>query len=195
MFSYAKRKLFLVYNLAELNEYILGFEMSELKVEKHKVVSFTSSILNDKGEVVEQNDIPMEYVHGAGTSDFPDDDMKAMEGAKIGDTIDIILTPENGFGEIDPNKTFRDKIENVPPEFQIIGTEASFQNEKGETLKMKVVSVENGEVFLDGNHPFAGKTMTFRIKVMAIRNATVEEVGSGLVENYQSGDPSKPVVH
>lgn len=168
--------------------------MSELKVEKHKVVSFTSSILNDKGEVVEQNDIPMEYVHGAGTSGFSDD-MKAMEGAKIGDTIDIILTPENGFGEIDPNKTFRDKIENVPPEFQIIGTEASFQNENGETLMMKVISVENGEVFLDGNHPFAGKIMTFRIKVIAIRNATVEEVGSGLVKYNQLSDTSKSVVH
>ena len=168
--------------------------MSELKVEKHKVVSFTSSILDDKGVVVEQNDFPMEYVHGADTSDISGD-MKAVEGAKIGDTIDIVLTPENGFGEIDPNKTFRDKIENVPPEFQTIGTEASFQNENGETLTMRVVSVENGEVFLDGNHPFAGKTMTFRIKVLAIRDATVEEVGSGLVENQQSGDPSGPVVH
>lgn len=168
--------------------------MSELKVEKHKVVSFTSSILNDKGEVVEQNNIPMEYVHGASTGDFTDD-MKAVEGAKIGDSIDIELTPENGFGEIDPNKTFRDKIENIPPEFQTIGTEASFQNENGETLTMKVISVENGEVFLDGNHPFAGKTMTFRIKVIDIRNATEQEVESGLVENHQSADSSSPVVH
>ena len=183
-----------MYNLVELNEYILGFEMSELKVEKHKVVSFTSSILNDKGEVVEQNDTPMEYVHGAANSDISGD-MKAVEGAKIGDTIDIELTPENGFGEFDPNKTFRDKIENVPSEFQILGTEVSFQNDKGETLTMKVMSVENGEVFLDGNHPFAGKTMTFRIKVIAIRNATEEEVGSGLVENHQLGDQSKPIVH
>ena len=170
--------------------------MSDLKVEKHKVVTFTSCILNDSGEVVEQNNTPMEYIHGAGTGNSDiSGDMKAVEGAKIGDTIDIELTPENGFGDIDPNKTFRDKIENVPPEFQTIGTEVSFQNDKGETLTMKVVAVENGEVFLDGNHPFAGKTMTFRIKVIAIRNATEEEVGSGLVENHQLGEPNKPVVH
>ncbi len=168
--------------------------MSELKVEKHKVVSFTSSILNDKEEVVEQNNVPMEYVHGAENSEFTGD-MKAMEGAKVGDSIDIELTPENGFGEIDPNKIFRDKIENVPSEFQTIGKEVGFQNENGETLMMRVISVENGEVFLDGNHPFAGKTMTFRIKVIAIRDATVEEVGSGLVENHQSGDPGIPAVH
>ena len=164
--------------------------MSDLIVEKHKVVSFTSSILNDKGEVVERNDTPMDYVHGADKGSFTDD-MKAVEGAKVGDTVDIELTPENGFGEVDPSKTYRDKIENVPSEFQTIGTEASFQNDKGETLKMKVVAVENGEVFLDGNHPFAGQTMTFRIKVLAIRDATEEEVGAGVV----AGDTSNSTVH
>jgi len=163
--------------------------MSELVVEKHKVVTFTSSILNNKGEVVERNDAPMDYVHGADKGNFTDD-MKAVEGAKVGDTVDIELTPENGFGEVDPSKTYRDKIENVPEEFQTIGTVASFQNEKGETLKMTVVAVENGEVFLDGNHPFAGQTMTFRIKVLAIRDATEEEVGSGLV----ASDPNNSTV-
>lgn len=164
--------------------------MSDLKVEKHKVVTFTSSILNDKGEVVEQNDTPMDYVHGADKGEFTDD-MKAVEGAKVGDIVDIELSPENGFGEIDPNKTYRDKIENVPPEFQTIGTVASFENDKGETLKMRVVAVENGEVFLDGNHPFAGQTMTFRIKVLAIRDATEEEVGTGVA----AGDTSNSTVH
>ena len=168
--------------------------MSELKVEKHKVVTFTSCMLTDKGEIVEENNKPMEYVHGADTNGMTGD-MEAMEGAKIGDTIDIELTPEHGFGEIDPNKTYRDKIENVPDEFQTIGTEASFQNDKGETLTMKVVAVENGEVFLDGNHPYAGKIMTFRIKVIAIRDATIEEVGSGLVENQQIGNPNKTAIH
>lgn len=168
--------------------------MSDTKVEKHKVVTFTSEIITARGEVVERNDTPIEYVHGAGSSEISGD-MKAVEGAKIGDTVDIELTPENGFGEIDPSKTYRDKIENVPPEFQIIGTEASFQNDKGETLTMKVIAVEDGEVFLDGNHPFAGQTMTFRIKVLAIRNATMEEVGSGLVENQQLTDSDKPAIH
>lgn len=167
-----------------------GLEMSELKVEKHKVVTFISSILNDKGEIVEKNDTPMEYVHGA-DSDNATDDMKAVEGAKIGDIIDIELPPEHGFGEIDSNKRFRDKVENVPAEFQKIGAQVSFQNDKGETMLMTVVAIKDGEVYLDGNHPFAGQTMTFRIKVLAIRDATEEEVGTGMV----AGDSAKSAVH
>lgn len=168
--------------------------MSDLKVEKHKVVAFTYSILNKQGEVVEKSDIPMEYVHGADKRVFPLV-MEAMEGTKIGDTKEIVLTPENGFGEYDENKSFRDKIDNVPPEYQTIGTEASFQNEDGHELKMKVMSVENGEILLDGNHPFAGKTVTFKITVKAIRDASVKEVGSGLAEDYQLPQTNNQKLH
>ena len=168
--------------------------MPDLRVEKHKVVAFTYSILNDKGEVKEQNDIPLEYVHGADVRVFPEV-VKAMEGAKIGDIKEIILTPENGFGEYDENKTYRDKIENVPPDYQKVGSEASFQNEDGEQLTMKVMSIENGEIFLDGNHPYAGKTLTFKITVKGIREATVDEVASGIAEEYQSSQSNKAKVH
>ena len=167
--------------------------MSEI-VEKHKVVSFTHSILNDKGEVEEQSNVPMEYVHGADQRVFPLV-LEAMEGAKVGDTKEIILEPLDGFGVYDENKTYRDKLENVPPEYHSVGAEASFKSEDGQELKMKVISIEDGEVFLDGNHPFAGKTMTFKITVEAIRDATVEEAGSGLVEETVSAKPTNTVVH
>ena len=163
-------------------------------VKKHKVVSFTHSILNDRGEVEEQSNVPMEYVHGADQRVFPLV-IEAMEGAKVGDTKEIILKPLDGFGVYDENKTYRDKLENVPPEYHSVGAEAAFKSEDGQELKMKVVSIKNGEVILDGNHPFAGKTMTFIITVEAIRDATEEEVDSGLVKESISSNPTKTVVH
>ena len=167
--------------------------MSDI-VKKDKVVSFTHSILNDRGEVEEQSNVPMEYVHGADQRVFPLV-IEAMEGAKVGDTKEIILEPLDGFGVYDENKTYREKLENVPPEYHTVGAEASFKSEDGQELKMKVVSVENGEVFLDGNHPFAGKTMTFKITVEAIRDATAEETDSGLVEESVSAKTANSVVH
>jgi len=167
--------------------------MSDI-VEKHKVVAFTYSILNEKGEVEEQSDTPMEYVHGIDERVFPLV-MEAMEGAKIGDTKEIILAPLDGFGVYDENKTFRDKIENVPSEYQVVGAEASFKNDEGQELKMKVISVEKGEVLLDGNHPFAGRTMIFKIAIKGIRDASADEVESGLVENYQLDNSTKHEVH
>lgn len=167
--------------------------MSEI-VAKNKVVSFTYSILNDKSEVEEQSDVAMEYVHGADDRVFPLV-VEAMEGAKVGDTKEIILEPLDGFGVYDENKTYRDKVENVPPEYRSVGAEASFKSEDGQELKMKVISIKSGEVFLDGNHPFAGRTMTFKITVEAIREATEEEAASGAVVELQLDEKNNTVVH
>lgn len=167
--------------------------MSDLKVEKHKVVSFTYSILNEDGSVEEQNDIPTDYVHGSNENIFPAVMSEALEGASVGETKEILLPPEVGYGAYDENKTYRAKIEDVPEEYHKLGAEAIFKDVDGKELLMKVISVENGEVFLDGNHPFAGKTMTVSMTVKAIRDATVEEIGSGIVQNYE--DESTPKVH
>lgn len=159
--------------------------MTELKVEKHKVVSFTYCILDEMGAVHEQIDKPMSYVHGVDNRVFPEV-LAAIEDAKIGDIREVKLLPEQGFGEYDEGKTFRDKIKNVPPEFLKIGAKASFQNEQGEQLTMTVKAIKNGEIFLDGNHPFAGKTMIFKITVSAIRDASAAEIDAGLSSEYSA---------
>ncbi len=53
-----------------------------------------------------------------------------------------------------------------------------------------VKSIENGEVVFDGNHPYAGKTMTFKMTIVDIRDATVDEAGSGRPAENQT-DSSK----
>jgi len=168
--------------------------MSE-KVEKHKVVSFTYNMLNDKGEVEEENSVPTDYVHGSDTHMFPAVMSEALEGAVVGDIREISLPPEIGFGPYDENKTYRAKLEDVPPEYHQVGVEATFQDEDGKKLLMKVMSVENGEVFLDGNHPFAGKTMKVSMTVKAIRDATVDEIGSGMSERYQQKPSENNELH
>lgn len=152
--------------------------MSEQVVTKNKAVTFTYIILDESGSVQEQSDIPMSYLHGGDDRIFPAV-MEAMDGQKVGDKVEIILPPKQGFGEYDAELTYRDKIDNVPPEYRQIGAEAEFKNETGETMKMTVVKVENGEVMLDGNHPFAGKTMTFKVRITAIRDAAEEEIRTG----------------
>lgn len=163
--------------------------MSEQKVEENKVVSLTYVILDETGAVLEQYDLPISYVHGNNSNMYPKV-AKALEGAKVGDEIEVILSPAEGFGKHDPNLTFSDDISNVPPEYRHLGAEATFQNEQGESVTMTVVKMENGKIMLDGNHPFAGKTVTFKLRVKEIRDATEAEVGSGEV-----AQTANPVLH
>lgn len=147
---------------------------------KNKVVTFTYVILDTTGQVLEQSDLPMTYIHGVDGKMFPKIEAR-MTGATIGAEVEVPLAANEAFGLSDPELTFTDAIDNVPPDFRRIGAEAMFQNEAGETKTMIVTRIENGEITLDGNHPFAGKDLLFRVTVVGVRDATSQEKQTGEV--------------
>ena len=162
--------------------------MSDQSVSQNKVVSFIYSIVDDSGELLEQSDIPISYVHG-GKHDLFEKVEAGLDGCVAGDTIEVSLTPEEGFGVHDPELTYTDKLENVPDEFRSIGAEVEMMNDQGDSRKFTVTRIENGKLTVDGNHPMAGKAITFRIKVTDIREATTEEIANGVE------DMAMPVLH
>jgi FKBP-type peptidyl-prolyl cis-trans isomerase SlyD len=156
----------------------------EQKVEDQKVVNFIYTIIDQDGTILEQSDLALSYLHGIDGKMY-DKVEKAMTGKRVGDEIRVELPPEEGFGQYDPTLTYTDDIENVPPEFHELGAEAEFEDPEGERITMLVTKLENGQIVLDGNHPFAGKTVTFVIKITDIRDASQDEIGRGGVEESQ----------
>lgn len=154
-------------------------------VGKHKVVAITYSIVDESGVILEQSDIPLYYLHG-GPNDMFEDVERALDGCSIGDSVEVVLPPEKAFGYHDPNMTFTDDIDNVPPEFRNVGAQVEMQNDRGESRTFFVSRIEDGKLTVDGNHPFAGKTLTYALTVADIRDATEEEKSKGV---------SKPVMH
>jgi FKBP-type peptidyl-prolyl cis-trans isomerase SlyD len=153
--------------------------VSDRSVKQNKVVSFVYSIVGESGELLEQSDIPISYVHG-GKHDLFEKVEAGLDGCVVGDTIEVSLMPEEGFGEHDPELTYTDKLENVPDEFRFIGAEVEMMNTQGDARKFTVTRIENGKLTVDGNHSMAGKAITFRIKVTGIRDATTEEITNGV---------------
>jgi len=153
--------------------------MTEQFVEQHKVVSFVYSIVDESGELLEQSDLPISYVHG-GKHDLFEKVEQGLDGAVVKDTVEVSLTPEEGFGAHDPDLTYTDAIENVPEEFRTVGAEVEMMNDQGDSRKFTVTRIEDGKLTVDGNHPMAGKAITFRIKVIEIRDATPEEIANGV---------------
>ena len=145
------------------------------------MVYITYRIVDAEGNLHEQIDLPVGYVHGGRSPLFPQIE-QALEGRRIGDSIDVTMGPEEAFGPHKPELTFSDALENVPPEFQHVGAEAMFQNERGEAVTMVVRRIADGQVHLDGNHPLAGKTVTFHVTISDIRPATAAEIETGLPE-------------
>jgi FKBP-type peptidyl-prolyl cis-trans isomerase SlyD len=92
----------------------------------------------------------------------------------------VTLNPEEGFGAHDNSLTFTDKLENVPAEFHNIGAEVEFKNDKGESKIFRVTEINNNELTVDGNHPLAGKTITYNVTVKEVRMATTDELTHGV---------------
>jgi FKBP-type peptidyl-prolyl cis-trans isomerase SlyD len=153
--------------------------MTEQFVGQNKVVSFTYSILDESGTVIEQSDMPISYVHG-GPHDLFEKVEQELEGSVVGDTVEVQLTPEEGFGAHDPNLTYTDELDNVPQEFRHVGAEVEMMNDQGDTRTFTVTRIEDGKLTVDGNHPMAGKTIIFHIRVTDIRDATPDEVANGV---------------
>jgi FKBP-type peptidyl-prolyl cis-trans isomerase SlyD len=153
--------------------------MDDNFVEQNKVVSFVYTIVDTDGTLLEQPDIPISYVHG-GQHDLFEKVEQVLDGAVVGDTVEVQLTAEEGFGAPDPELTYTDSIENVPDKFRRIGAEVEMKNDKGDSKKFIVTRIEDGKLTVDGNHPLAGKTIIFRISVTDIRAATPEEQANGV---------------
>ncbi len=157
--------------------------MSE-KICKNKFVSLTYTITDEKDDVLERIDLPIQYIQGAKSQVIEKIEI-ALEGHEVGDIVNVLLTPEEGFGPHQPELTFTDSIDNVPPQFHSIGAEVEFQNDQGESKVFRVIEIENGELTVDGNHPFAGKNVTYNLSVKEVRDATASELENG-VENMNA---------
>lgn len=148
--------------------------MSKEVIQTGKFVSLTYAILDKQGKVLEQSDLPVSYIHGGETELIGGMD-RAVAGKSQGDEVTMTIAPEDGFGEHDPNLTFTDDLENVPPEFRQLGAEVQMQNEAGDMKSFYVTKIENGRLTVDGNHPLAGKSLMVRVKILEVRDATKED--------------------
>ncbi|MEJ2454360.1 MAG: FKBP-type peptidyl-prolyl cis-trans isomerase [Candidatus Thiodiazotropha sp.] len=148
--------------------------MSKEIIKTGKFVTLTYSISDLEGNVLEQSDLPVNYIHGGETELIGGMD-RAVAGKGPGDEVSITVPPEQGFGDHDPDLTFTDDLENVPPQFRQLGAEVQMQNEAGEVKSFFVTKIENGKLTVDGNHPLAGKTLKVNVKILEVRDATQED--------------------
>lgn len=150
------------------------------KVAAGKVVQFTYRISDRHGDIVEQVDLPLSMVFMRHNRLY-DVVEKALVGCRVGDEVSVEVPAADGaWGEADANLVLVQDIEHVPPPYRRVGAEAQFQGENGEIKTFKVTSVTEESVTLDANHPFAGQTMTFHVKVIAIRDASKDELLNGI---------------
>jgi FKBP-type peptidyl-prolyl cis-trans isomerase SlyD len=139
-----------------------------MKISNQKLVSMTYSI-HEGTNLLENVDTPVSFVYGKETNLLPIVE-KSLVGKEKGNELTIEVSPELGFGDIDKNLIFIDSTDNVPKEYSKIGMQIDFENDKGLKRKFRVTNIDKDKITFDGNHPFSGKTLIYKIKIIDVTN-------------------------
>jgi FKBP-type peptidyl-prolyl cis-trans isomerase SlyD len=116
-------------------------------------------------------DAPLKYVHGQGQI-FRGLE-RALEGLAEGETREILLRPEEAFGERDPAGVDVVPRSAFPADVELDrGQELLLQGPDGDAIPFSVVDVRGDEVVVDLNHPLAGKTLRFEVTVREVRRTS-----------------------
>jgi FKBP-type peptidyl-prolyl cis-trans isomerase SlyD len=144
------------------------------------VVSLKYQLFGTDGQLIEETDEPVEYLHGGYGNMFPAVE-KALEGKNVGETCRVRLAPDDGFGDYDADLVHVEPRDKFPDNVQV-GMQFEGQgNDSGETLVYTVTDVAEGKVVVDGNHPLAGQTLHFECTITDVRAASAEEMSHGHV--------------
>ena len=139
-----------------------------MKISNQKLVSMTYSI-HEGTNLLENVDTPVSFIYGKETNLLPIVE-KSLIGKEKGNELTIEVSPELGFGNIDKNLIFIDSTNNVPKEYSKIGMQIDFENDKGLKRKFRVTNIDKDKITFDGNHPFSGKTLIYKIKIIDVAN-------------------------
>ena len=142
-----------------------------MKISNQKLVSITYSI-HEGTNLLENVDTPVSFIYGKETNLLPIVE-NSLKGKEKGNELTIEVSPELGFGEIDENLIFVDSTDNVPKEYSKIGMQIDFENDKGMKRKFRVTNVDKDKITFDGNHPFSGKALVYKIKIIDVANTEV----------------------
>jgi FKBP-type peptidyl-prolyl cis-trans isomerase 2 len=92
----------------------------------------------------------------------------ALAGMKVSETKKVTLEPVKGYGEPDPRLLQEVDLAQIPEGARVAGTQLTAEDEQGNQRPVRVHEVRADKIVVDLNHPLAGKTLHFDVKVLKI---------------------------
>ena len=159
--------------------------MNDLTIQPNTHVTLDYELRDDEGELIDASEAEdgeqIEYVHGYGML-VPGLEA-ALVGLRVGDERDVVVPAEAGYGERDESLVLEVERSEFPdPKAVEPGDEFVAESPDGDEVAMTVMEVKDDVVVVDANHPLAGMTLRYSVKVRVVRQATDEEIEHAAAE-------------
>ena len=158
----------------------LGEETMSEVLGEGQVGVFHYTLTDDEGTVIDSSSggAPMAYLHGH--NNIVPGLESQMEGKAAGDKFDAEVAPGDAYGDLrGPGPTPVPKSE-FPSDVDLqVGMAFHAQGNDGNPMVLFITDIQGDQVFVDMNHPLAGKTLHFAVEVVEVRAATDDEKTHG----------------
>ena len=143
-------------------------EEENVVIASGKLVSIEYTLKLDDGTTVDSNvgEDPLTYTQGS--SEILPALEEALLGRAVGDTKEVKLSAEQGYGPVNSEAYQEVELSMVPEDARTAGTMLVASGPDGQQQPIRVHEVREETVILDFNHPLAGQALNFDIKVLAI---------------------------
>jgi FKBP-type peptidyl-prolyl cis-trans isomerase SlyD len=160
------------------------------------MVSLEYTLKSPEGKILESSKgrEPLKYIHGQKMM-IPGLE-KELTGMKVGGEKHVTVKPEDAYGKVDPNAVQEIPKEKIPPNGLQVGAVLAARSPEGVVVPMTVREIKEKTVVMDMNHPMAGKTLLFDVKVVDIQPAppppTAPAKPSAPTKSGTSAQPARP---
>jgi FKBP-type peptidyl-prolyl cis-trans isomerase SlyD len=153
--------------------------VSDLTIAPNTHVTLDYELRDEDGDLLDasrtEGGEPIRYVHGYGMI-VPGLEA-ALIGLRAGDERDVVVPADAGYGEYDEGLVLEiERTEFPDPKAVEVGDEFVAESPEGDEIAMSVVEVNDDVVVVDANHPLAGMTLRYSVKVRDVRPATEAEI-------------------
>ena len=90
-------------------------------------------------------------------------------GMKVGEAKQVTVAPDEGYGEVNQAAFTEVPVSELPEDARKPGMMLMAQDDQGRTQRLRVHKIEGETATLDFNHPLAGKTLLFDVKILEIQ--------------------------
>jgi FKBP-type peptidyl-prolyl cis-trans isomerase 2 len=137
-------------------------------IEHGRLVSIEFTLTRDDGSTADTNvgGEPLFYTHGEG--EILEALEEALAGLGVGDEKRVRIPAEQGYGPVDPDAFNQLDLDAIPEEARHVGAMLMAEDPEGNQRPVRVHEVRADGVVLDFNHPLAGETLNFAVRIVAI---------------------------
>jgi|SRR5690606_30280599 len=156
-------------------------DKAKMTVQDDMVVSLDYTLRLDDGEVIDSSDgrEPLEYLQGHGQI-IPGLENE-LYGMAVGEEKSVTVSPGDGYGDYDDSRLQQVPLDAFPEGMELEeGMSVRMRDSNsGQLFDAYIDEIGDDAVTLDFNHPLAGETLYFEVKIANLRQASPEELSHG----------------